>query len=220
MNSIHVIIADSSLISREGLKSILNNEIDMEVVGQADCTNDLIQKAHSTPHNVIVIDYLSPTFDIKDIRSIRAMLPETRFVSIVEFPQKVMIQEALKLGVGAHLLKDCSYDEIVDSVRSVMKNEQFFCGKVLDVLNDVNGKSGEISCDPIQLSIREVEIIQKIAEGYTNKQIADTFFISTHTVMTHRKNIMNKLGVNNTAGLVVYAIKEQLISPNHFLFNA
>ena len=76
------------------------------------------------------------------------------------------------------------------------------------------------SCDPIKISSRELEIIEYIAQGFTTKEIAAQLFLSVHTVMTHRKNIMNKLGVKNTAGIVIYAVKENLISPNKYLFNS
>ena len=75
-----------------------------------------------------------------------------------------------------------------------------------------------MSCEPISLSTRELEVITLIAEGSTNTQIASKLFLSNHTVNTHRKNIMRKLGVNNTAGIVMYAVKSQLVSPNKFLF--
>ena len=77
----------------------------------------------------------------------------------------------------------------------------------------------ELSCEPVVISDRELEVIKLIAEGYTNVEIAEKLFLSPHTVNTHRKNIMQKLGVNNTAAIVMYAVKSQLVSPNKFLFS-
>jgi DNA-binding CsgD family transcriptional regulator len=77
----------------------------------------------------------------------------------------------------------------------------------------------EFSCEPIILSVREIEVITLIAEGFTNVEISDRLFLSVHTVNTHRKNIMNKLGVKNTAGIVMYAVKEKFTTPNKFLFS-
>jgi len=76
-----------------------------------------------------------------------------------------------------------------------------------------------LSCEPVSLSERELEIIKLIAEGYTNAQISVVLYISNHTVNTHRKNIMKKLGVNNTAGIVMFAVKSNLVSPNKFMFS-
>jgi DNA-binding CsgD family transcriptional regulator len=77
----------------------------------------------------------------------------------------------------------------------------------------------EFNCEPVSISDRELEIIKLIAEGYTNNEIAEKLFLSHHTVNTHRKNILQKLGVNNTASIVMYAVKTQLVSPNKFLFS-
>ncbi|MDP4588684.1 MAG: LuxR C-terminal-related transcriptional regulator, partial [Flavobacteriales bacterium] len=77
----------------------------------------------------------------------------------------------------------------------------------------------QVSCEPVSLSARELEVITLIAEGHTNTQIADKLFLSSHTITTHRKNIMQKLGVNNTAAIVMYAVKSGLVSPNKFLFS-
>ena len=104
-------------------------------------------------------------------------------------------------------------------MKAAYGKERFFCGKVLDVIGEDGEHEDFVSCEPVSLSLREIEIIQQVAAGQTNKQIADSLHLSAHTVMTHRKNIMNKLGINNTAGLVIYAVKENLISPNKFLFN-
>jgi len=117
------------------------------------------------------------------------------------------------------LMNDCDKDEIIDSVKSCAKGDKFFCGQVLDKLNWSEGQESSHGCDPINISERELEVLQLIAEGLTTKQIADKLHLSFHTVMTHRKNMMAKLGLNNTAGLIVYAVKENLISPNKFLFS-
>lgn len=92
------------------------------------------------------------------------------------------------------------------------------CGKIVtDILQDAT-ETTTSTCEGLNISEREMEIIKLVAEGFSNKEVADKLFLSTHTVTTHRKNIMNKLGVNNTAGLVLFAVRENLISPNHFLF--
>jgi DNA-binding NarL/FixJ family response regulator len=81
------------------------------------------------------------------------------------------------------------------------------------------GTAKKISCAGIEITSREIEIIKLITQGNSNKEIADQLFLSLHTVNTHRKNIMNKLGINNTAGLVMFAIKNEILNPNHFLFS-
>jgi DNA-binding NarL/FixJ family response regulator len=101
----------------------------------------------------------------------------------------------------------------------------FFCGQILETISEANLDVEDIdidafSCEAVVISKREGEIITFIAEGYTNTQIAEKLFLSAHTINTHRKNIMSKLGVKNTAGIVMYAVKSNLISPNKFLFTS
>ena len=103
------------------------------------------------------------------------------------------------------------------------KGNKFFCGQILETIQkaqiDVNDLDFDsFSCDAVVLSERENEIIVLIAEGFTNNQIAEELFLSNHTITTHRKNIMAKLGVKNTAGIVMYAVKTNLVSPNKYLF--
>jgi DNA-binding NarL/FixJ family response regulator len=131
---------------------------------------------------------------------------------------------ALRAGVTSYIKKDCDVHEIVDSIRETAKGGRFFCGQILEAIRreaiDVNDLDiVELSCEPVVISDRELEVIKLIAEGYTNVEIAEKLFLSPHTVNTHRKNIMQKLGVNNTAAIVMYAVKSQLVSPNKFLFS-
>jgi DNA-binding NarL/FixJ family response regulator len=125
----------------------------------------------------------------------------------------------------SYIKKDCDLQEISDAVLETAKGNKFFCGKILETINKANLDVddidyGVLTCDPVMMSERENEIIVLIADGYTNDQIAEMLFLSKHTVNTHRKNILFKLGVKNTAGIVMYAVKTQLVSPNKFLFAA
>jgi DNA-binding NarL/FixJ family response regulator len=113
----------------------------------------------------------------------------------------------------------------VDSIRETFGGGRFFCGQILDSIRkesiDIEDLNiAEMSCEPVNISEREMEVIKLIAQGNTNQEIADKLFLSHHTVNTHRKNIMAKLGVKNTAAIVMYAVKTELVSPNHFLFSA
>ena len=123
----------------------------------------------------------------------------------------------------SYVKKDCDLSEIVNAVLETKKGNKFFCGQILETIqkaqidvNDIDFES--FSCDAVILSERENEIIILIAEGYTNNKIAELLFLSNNTITNHRKNIMSKLGVKNTAGIVMYAVKTNLVSPNKFLF--
>jgi DNA-binding NarL/FixJ family response regulator len=136
-----------------------------------------------------------------------------------------VLVDALRSGVTSYVKKDCSFPEILEAVKATNDGNKFFCGEILETIQEENLNVEDIemdnfTCDPVLISKRESEVISMIAEGFTNAQIAEKLFLSAHTVNTHRKNIMSKLGVKNTAGIVMYAVKTNLISPNKFLFTA
>ena len=227
MPKIKILLADNSFLIREGFRSLLNENKDFKLIGEAEKADDLNEKILLYSPDVLVIDYASPFFCLDDILVIHQQYPSVNILAITNPQNRTIISKALENGVISHLLKDCGKDEIIEAIYNTAKGQKFFCGKVLDSilkekdasisLNTTKSSEG-ISCDGIKLSNREIEIMQYVADGYTNKQIADKLFLSTHTITTHRKNIMSKLGVNNTAGLVMFAIRQNLIEPNKFLF--
>ncbi|MFP5470342.1 MAG: LuxR C-terminal-related transcriptional regulator [Bacteroidia bacterium] len=225
MDNIKLIIADSNDLIRVGLRSILSLNIEISIVGEAKSSKELCEQVKNFKPNIVLIDYTSKDFEIDVIPKILQKYKDIRFAAITHEQSAATIINALRSGVVSHVKKDCSLDEIVDCVKETVNGKKFFCGKILERIReeDINIENiefEELSCDPISLSEREIEIITLIAEGETNTQIADKLFLSTHTVNTHRKNIMKKLGVNNTAGIVLYAVKTELVSPNKFLFSS
>lgn len=220
---VKVVLADSSELIRVGLKTILSAHPDIEVVGEAADRLMLKQQARDLSPDVIMIDYSCPAFTIDAIPEILAQNSRVKFVAITQNQSGLSIINAVKSGVTSYVKKDCDLAEIVDAVRETAHGKKFFCGTILELIraeaiNIENISSDTFTCAPVTLSERELEIIALIAEGYTNQQIAEKLFLSAHTVNTHRKNIMSKLGVNNTAGIVMYAVKSQLVSPNKYLF--
>lgn len=220
MAKIKILIADNSFLIREGFRSVITDNSDFKLAGEVDTAKDLSEKILLTRPNVLVIDYTSEFFSISDLNTITQKFPDVKILAVTNPQSKSIISKAIENGVISHLLKDCGRDEIIEAIYSTAKGEKFFCGKILDgVLKDKEVLFAEsVSCDGIKVSAREIEIIQLVAEGLSNKEIAERLFLSVHTVTTHRKNIMSKLGVNNTAGLVMFAIKQNLLGPNKFLF--
>lgn len=224
MNPIDVVIADSNQIIRCGLNSILANRAEIRVVGEAVNQEQLVDLIANFKPHVILMDFLAEGFSIDTVPTVKSLKSAPRIVAITTEQSAYTIVTALRAGVDSYIKKDCDIYEIVDSVTETGSGGKFFCGKILDSIrkesipvDDLEIK--EFNCEPVVLSPRELEVIVLIAEGYTNNQIADKLFLSAHTVTTHRKNIMAKLGVNNTAAIVMYAVKAQLVSPNKFLFS-
>lgn len=224
MSKIKILIADNSFLIREGFRSIITGNSEFKLVGEAEKAEDLTEKLLITHPQVLVLDYTSPYFCIDDIAVIHKEFPGVHILAITAPQSRIVVSKAIENGILSHLLKDCGKDEIIEAIYSTAKGEKFFCGKILDtVLKDKDNadttKAEGVSCEGIKLSAREVEIIRLVAEGMSNKEIAEKIFLSVHTVTTHRKNIMSKLGVNNSAGLVMFAIRQNLIETNKFLFN-
>ena len=194
-------------------------------MGEASTSSELLEIIESFDVDVVVMDFTSTGFDIDDISIIKREFPKTRLLAITPEQSAQVLVDALRSGITSYVKKDCSFPEILEAVKETYSENQFFCGQILETIHEANLKVDDIeldalTCEPVMISKREGEIITMIAEGYTNTQIADKLFLSSHTVNTHRKNIMSKLGVKNTAGIVMYAVKTNLISPNKFLFTS
>lgn len=213
MRKIKILIADNSYLIRRGFSSLINQVNEFSLVGEAEKADDLNEKLLLYNPDVLVIDYSSRYFCLDDLSIIQQYFPDVKILAITNPQSKQIISKAIEYGVISHLLKDCGEDEIIEAIYSTSQGEKFMCGKIVDLLlqeNKIN--SSKYSCDGVKLSDREIQILQHIAEGLANKQIADKLFISIHTVMTHRKHIMSKLKINNTASLVMFALQENLIS--------
>ena len=219
MQKIKITIADSHFLSRKGLAVLLNENVDFSLLAEALSTSDLVNQSKFYQPDIIIIDYTSANFSTEGLHQIVKKYPNARLLAITDMQSNSIISRALNIGVTSHLLKDCDKDEIVEAIYKTAKGEKFMCGKIVsDILDSSANEVNEYNCEGLNISEREIEIIKLIAQGLSNKEVADQLFLSTHTVTTHRKNIMAKLGVNNTAGLVLFAVRENLVSPNHFLF--
>lgn len=219
----NVILADSNNLILIGLRTILQNEKDLVIVGEAHDSDELLEQLRSFGAAVVLIDYTAPGFSIDVIPKVLQNFPTAGIVAITPDQSASTLVDALRGGVQSYIKKDCDVSEIINSVKETAKGNKFFCGQILETIQQASINVDDIdfesfSCEAITLSERELEIIKLIAEGYTNGQIAELIHLSTHTVNTHRKNIMAKLGVKNTAGIVMYAVKTNVVSPNKFLF--
>jgi DNA-binding NarL/FixJ family response regulator len=220
-----LILADSNEIIRIGLRTLLSTERNIQIVGEARTNEELIALNKAFDANIILVDYTSKGFSIDVIPQILQKKPDLSVVAITPEQSAQTLVNALRSGVKSYIKKDCDSSEIIDSIRETWRGNKFFCGQILETIRDAAIDVNDIdfdsfSCEPITLSEREMEIITMIAEGLTNIMIADSLCLSNHTINTHRKNIMAKLGVKNTAGIVIYAVKTNLVSPNKFLFAA
>ncbi|PKP45485.1 MAG: hypothetical protein CVT95_08650 [Bacteroidetes bacterium HGW-Bacteroidetes-12] len=208
---IDILIANNNSIVAEGLKTILQSQIRNRVLGVVSSIEELENHSKRYFPNIIVIDYSCSSFGVETIKKIKTIYRDSKILAITPNLPKGTIYKSLQLGVDSYLLDDCDKPEILEAIEDTHSGKQFYCGMVINILSDKNVQDS-VSCDGISLSEREIEVIKLISDGFTNKEIADSLFLSTHTVNTHRKNIMHKLNIKNTAGIVIYAVKENIIT--------
>ncbi len=222
---VRTLLADRSELALIGMRTILEGSTRIEVVGVA--RDPIAMEALIVRHrpHVVLIDHTAEGFGAQAVKNGLRRSKKTRFIAITPDPSTAALMSAIRAGVTSYIRKDCDVQEIKDAVTQTADGSKFFCGKVLDVLRkasfDVEQFLEEpLSCDPVALSERESQVVTLIAEGKSYTRIAEELNLSSHTVIAHRRNIMQKLGVNNTAAVVLYAVKNGFISPNKFLFES
>ena len=219
-----IVLADSNDLIRAGMRSILSMQTDLPIMSEATNSSELCEQVKSSNASMVILDFTSEGFSIDVISKIKNIKSDIRFIAITPEQNAQTLIDALRLGVNSYVKKNCALEEIVNAVIETSRGNKFFCGQILETIQkaeiDVNHLYFDpLNCEPVILSERENEIIKLVAEGNTNGRIAELLFLSNHTVNTHRKNIMSKLGVKNTAGIVMYAVKMNIVSPNRFLFS-
>ena len=222
MQNSNLIIADSSELIVKGLRSILEPFVKNEILFAVNFS-ELKEKIRNLKNVFLVIDYTSQGFSLEELVELKNNYPKTLMMAVTPYTNAQTIVQAIRAGIESHIKKECSVDEIKEAFNATVNGNKFFCDDIVKQMRMENINPDKVffkslDPDPVQLSERELQIIQYIAEGYTNSQIAAIIYLSNHTVNTHRKNIMKKLGVNNTAGIVMYAVKTQMVSPNQFSF--
>src|SRR5687768_2276249 len=198
-----ILLADDHQIVREGLKSLLNSHEDMEVVGEARDGRAAVQMAKELAPDVVIMDLGMPHLNgIEATRQITLREPEAKVVALSMHSDRRFMGEMLKAGAKGYLLKDGAFEELATAIRHVIANKVYLSPKIANVVVD----------DYVRLTPREREVLQLMAEGRATKEIAMDLKVSIKTVETHRRQIMEKLGIHSVAELTKYAIREGLTS--------
>lgn len=212
---IRVVLADDHQLLREGIRSILSKEPDVEVVGEAENGRQALDLVEKTKPNVVIMDISMPNLNgIEATRKIKESHPEAKIIALSMHQDKRFIASMLEAGASGFLLKDCATEELIKSIHTVMQNKTYLSPLISDiVVGDYVTKLKTQTDSPVEkLSDREREVLQLLAEGKSTKEIADILFVSVKTIETHRQQIMNKLDIHNIAELTKLAIREGLTS--------
>ena len=212
MDPIRVLIVDDHTVVRDGLSAILGREEDIVVVGEASNGLESIDKARQLNPSVVLMDLRMPEVDgVEAMRRIRETQPDINFLVLTTFDTDEYIYRAIEVGAKGFLLKDASREDLFKAVRAVHRGESLIePGVAARVLNRFVQLSQQSSQHEL-LSEREREVLQLMAKGAANKEIAASLSVSESTVKTHVANIFQKLGVNDRTGAVTEALQRAII---------
>lgn len=216
MNPIRILLADDHSVMRTGLRLVLERQDDFEVVAEASDGRQAVAMAQQHQPEVAVLDITMPNLNgIEAARQITASLPQTCVVMLSMHSDEAYVLRALKAGARGYLLKESAEGELIDAVRAVSQGKAFFSPAVSRVLVEDYVRQlqdREIEDSYELLTTREREVLQLIAEGKSNKDIAAMLNLSLYTVETHRGNLMEKLNLHTVPELILYAVRKGVIS--------
>jgi two-component system response regulator NreC len=213
--SIRIIVADDHRIVRNGLRTLLNAEPDIDVIADAENGRETIQLTRELSPDVVLMDITMPDLNgFEATRQILAEIPQVKIVALSMHHHEQFVSGMFMAGASGYLLKDCSVEELTAAIRAATKGEVYLSPGVASVVikNYVRHLKKSDKAIPPILTPRESEILQLVSEGKTSKKIASIMHISTKTVDTHRRHIMDKLAVSSIAELTKYAIRSGLTS--------
>jgi DNA-binding NarL/FixJ family response regulator len=219
MKLITVLLAEDHQIVREGFRALLKHERDIEVVGEAASGRAAVELTRKLRPAVVVMDIAMPLLNgLEATRQIRRDFPDTGVLILSAHSEDAYVEQAILSGAAGFLLKQTSSHDLATAIREVQKGNTFFSPSVSRRVHDRSQKpvdrEANLQKKTNRLSSREVEVLQLIAEGKPNKQVAAELGVSFKTVDKHRQHLMSKLDIHDVAGLTRYAIAEGIIESN------
>ena len=212
MKIIRVLLVDDHKLIREGLKSIINGSHNIEVIGECSNGKEAISYLEKTTSeiDVILMDISMPEMNgIEATKIILNLYPKINILALTMHSEEVYIIKMIKTGALGYVLKDSGGEKLIEGIKTVYRNEKYYSNEVsLTLINILLHKDKVIKPN---LSDRELEILKSISNGNTNKEIANELFISYRTVESHRRNMLKKLNLRNTAALIKYAYNQNLV---------
>ncbi len=212
---IKVLLADDHKIVRDGLRTLIERELGMEVIGEAENGRKTVKLAQKFAPSIVIMDVTMPDMNgIEATRKINSCSPATKIIALSMHSDRRFVLGMLEAGASGYLLKDCAFDELANAIRHVAAGNTYLSPRIADVVvkEYLHKSTDPVSAAGSVLTAREREIIQLIAEGMSAKEIASHLNVSVKTVETHRRNIMEKLDTRSIAELTKYAVREGLVS--------
>jgi len=218
VKKVQIYLADDHLILRDGLKSILNEVDNFEVIGESGNGKIALEEIGKLKPDIAILDISMPSMTgIEITRQVRKYFPEIKILVLSQYDNEEYIEKLLGLGVHAYLLKDSASDELIKAIQEVLEGNNYLSPRITKKVISGFSRTGKTQSKPGTntifdlLSAREIEILKLIAEGVSNDAIAKSLILAPTTVRTHRAKIMSKLNIHNVTDLIKYSIKAGLI---------
>ncbi len=220
MKTTKILIVDDHEVVRDGLRNILTSLDNISIAGEAGNGEDAVKMYSSLKPDLVIMDISMPGMNgIEATRVIKEKDPDARILILTMHDNQEYLNQIIRSGAKGFILKNTDKEELLDAVKTVASGDNFFSKDISKLIIDNYIRTAKETekndgYKEVPLTKREIEILKLIASDYSNQEIANILYISYNTVDTHRKNIMHKLSIKNTAGLVRYAIEKGLISLN------
>jgi DNA-binding NarL/FixJ family response regulator len=217
MDPIRVVICDDHALFRRGLSMVLESEPGIEVVGEAEDGEAVVQAVEELAPDVVLMDVRMPKLSgIEATKAIAESAPTTRIVMLTVSDEEEDLYEAIKAGAAGYLLKEISIEGVAEAIRSVVSGQSLItpsmASKLLAEFSNLSKKAEARQAVPTpQLTSRELEVLKLVAQGMSNKEIAAELYISENTVKNHVRNILEKLHLHSRMEAVVYAVREKIL---------
>jgi DNA-binding NarL/FixJ family response regulator len=214
MSKITVLVADDHTIVRKGICSLIDGKADIQVIGEAEDGRDAIEKAEALAPDVVLMDITMPHLNgLEATRQIKKMFPQIKILALTMYTNEYILQ-ILQAGASGYVVKQAAPAELLSAIQAVYRGDSFLSPSISKTIIDeyIKHTTPQNPVEQEKLTDREREVLQLIAEGYSNREIADKLNLSVKTVGVHRTNIMEKLEVHNVTDLVKYALRKGIIS--------
>lgn len=217
MTHVKIALADDHKIVRDGIKTMLESQPEIDVVVEASNGNEILEKLEDKLVDLVIMDISMPEKDgIQATKELKEKHPNIKVLALTMSNDDLHIRQMIQAGASGYIMKSAGRKDLKDAIETIMNGKHYFSDEATQsiMMDLVKGKGKSTTMDAVHITDRELEILELIVQEFTNQEIAEKLFISSRTVDAHRRNLLQKTGARNTAGLVKYAFQHNLISPS------
>lgn len=216
MTNVKIALADDHKIVRDGIKTMLESQPEIDVVAEASNGKEILEKVEENLIDLVIMDINMPEMNgITATKELKDKHPNVRVLALTMSNDDLHVRQMIQAGASGYIMKSAGRKELKNAIETIMAGKHYFSDEATHsiMMDLVKGKGKSTTPETVHITDRELEILELIVQEYTNQEIGEKLFISSRTVDAHRRNLLQKTGARNTAGLVKYAFQHNLISP-------